>query len=162
METWSVESMTAGDIDQILAIEQDIFPNPWNRISFENELNCEGSNNFIVKHKAGEQRFPVIAYISFRLVIDEMHLLKIGVDPTYQNRGIASRLLQKSMQMAAGKGATVVYLEVRLSNIGAITFYRKLGFKTIGKRARYYPETGEDALVLMKRIRLADNTSEVI
>lgn len=156
-----MESMTAGDIDQILAIEQVIFPNPWNRISFENELSCEDSNNFIVNHDAEERRSPVIAYISFRLVIDEMHLLKIGVDPMYQNRGIASRLLQKSMQMAAEKGATVVYLEVRLSNIGAIAFYRKLGFKTIGKRARYYPETGEDALVLMNRIRLADNTEEV-
>lgn len=156
-----MESMTAGDIDQILAIEKDIFPNPWNRISFENELNCKDSNNFIVNHDAGERRSSVIAYISFRLVIDEMHLLKIGVDPTYQNRGIASRLLQKSMQMAAEKGAAVVYLEVRLSNIGAIAFYRKLGFKTIGKRARYYPETGEDALVLMNRIRLADHTSEV-
>ena len=153
--------MTAGDIDQILAIEQDIFPKPWNRISFENELNCEDSNNLIVKHKAGERQLPVIAYISFRLVIDEMHLLKIGVDPKYQNRGIASWLLRKSMQMAAEKGAAVVYLEVRLSNTGAIAFYQKLGFKPIGKRPRYYPETGEDALVLMNRIPLTKNTSEV-
>ena len=153
--------MSAGDIDQILAIEQDIFPKPWNRISFENELSCEDSNNFIVKHKTGERHRPVIAYISFRLVLDEMHLLKIGVAPNWQNTGIASWLLRKSMLMAAEKGAGVVYLEVRLSNTGAIAFYKKLGFTPIGKRPRYYPETGEDALVLMNRICSTKNTSEV-
>ena len=153
--------MTAGDIDQVLAIEQDIFPKPWNRISFENELKFKDSNNFIVKQKTEEGYSPVIAYISFRLVIDEMHVLKIGVTPKWQNRGIASWLLRKSMQLAAEKGAAVVYLEVRLSNTGAIAFYQKLGFNPIGKRPHYYPETGEDALVLMNHIRSKPNTSQV-
>jgi len=156
-----MESMTAGDIDQVLNIELDIFPIPWNRLSFENELKFRDSNSFIVKYKTEEGYPPVIAYISFRLVIDEMHLLKIGVAPKWQTKGIASWLLRKSMQMAAEKGAAVVYLEVRLSNTGAIAFYQKLGFKPIGKRTRYYPETGEDALVLMNRIRSKPNTLEV-
>jgi len=153
--------MTAGDIDQILAIEQDIFPKPWSRISFENELNREDSNNFIVKHKTGERHLPIIAYISFRLILDEMHLFKIGIAPKWQKRGIASWLLRKSMQMTAEKGAAVICLEVRSSNAGAIAFYQKLGFKQIGKRPRYYPGTGEDALVFINRIRSVKNTSEV-
>jgi len=99
-----MESKTAGDIDQILAIEQDIFPKSWNRISFENGLNCYDSDNFIVKHKTGEGDLPAIAYISFRLVIDKMHLIKIAVAPKLQNRGIASRLLRKSMLMTSEKG----------------------------------------------------------
>jgi ribosomal-protein-alanine N-acetyltransferase len=155
-----MESMTADDIDQVLTIEQDIFPIPWNRISFENELKCMDSDNFIVKHKTEEGYPQIIAYISFRLVIDEMHLLKIGVAPKWRNRGIASWLLRKSMQVAAEKGAAVVYLEVRLSNIDAIAFYQKLGFEPIGRRTRYYQETGEDALVLMNRIRSKPITSE--
>ena len=39
-------------------------------------------------------------------------------------------------------------LEVRISNLPAIHLYEKLGFEQVGKRAGYYRDNGEDALLM--------------
>ncbi len=39
-------------------------------------------------------------------------------------------------------------LEVRKSNLGAQTLYRKYGFKDIGIRKAYYSDNREDAIVM--------------
>ncbi|RQW76978.1 MAG: ribosomal-protein-alanine N-acetyltransferase, partial [Geobacter sp.] len=46
-----------------------------------------------------------------------------------------------------GRGASFVSLEVRFSNITAISLYRSLGFTETGRRKSYY-ENGEDALLM--------------
>jgi ribosomal protein S18 acetylase RimI-like enzyme len=46
-----------------------------------------------------------------------------------------------------------VLLEVRSANIAAINLYKKTGFQTIGIRPNYYPQTGESALVMSKRLK---------
>jgi len=94
-----------------------------------------------------------VAYIFFRLVVDEMHILKIAVAPEWRCRGIASVLMKKSMELADTKGCNAAYLEMRPANTAAVTLYRKLGFCVIGKRTNYYSETGEDALVMCKKLR---------
>ncbi|MFM6357835.1 MAG: ribosomal-protein-alanine N-acetyltransferase RimI, partial [Planktothrix sp.] len=41
-------------------------------------------------------------------------------------------------------------LEVKASNQRAINLYQKFGFKEAGRRKGYYPDTGEDALILWR------------
>ena len=48
------------------------------------------------------------------------------------------------------QGANSVYLEVRPSNIPAVELYEELGFKEIGHRPKYYADSKEEALVMMK------------
>ena len=38
-------------------------------------------------------------------------------------------------------------LDVRTENIAAIRLYEGLGYARAGLRKRYYPDTGEDALI---------------
>jgi [ribosomal protein S18]-alanine N-acetyltransferase len=45
-----------------------------------------------------------------------------------------------------------VWLEVRHKNASAFLFYSGLGFEVIGVRKKYYSDTGEDALVMLKEI----------
>jgi len=42
-------------------------------------------------------------------------------------------------------------LQVKVSNIEAISFYRKLGFKEVGLIPNYYQD-GEDALIMSKKV----------
>ena len=46
------------------------------------------------------------------------------------------------------KGISECYLEVREHNRDAQRLYKHFGFEVIGRRKKYYPETGEDALVM--------------
>jgi ribosomal-protein-alanine N-acetyltransferase len=145
-------SITIEDIDQVIEIENDLFQKPWSRTSYLNELTCEGSYSFGIAFPDPEKQSQLIAYICFRIIMDEMHLFRIGVAQKWQKKGFASYLFQQSIQFASEKGADTVYLEVRASNTPAISLYHKLGFRIIGNRPRYYPETNEDALVLVKKI----------
>jgi ribosomal-protein-alanine N-acetyltransferase len=43
-----------------------------------------------------------------------------------------------------------VTLEVRPTNVAAIRLYKQHGFRAYGHRRGYYPDNGEDALVMWR------------
>ena len=143
----------ADELEPILAIEQRSFRWPWGRLSFEGELSCQNACNYVVKSGANGTGEQVIAYAFFRRAADELHLLKIAVSPTWRGHGIATRLLERCFAIGAYQGATSVHLEVRPSNTPAIELYLKLGFEVIGRRHKYYAETKEDAVLMMKNLK---------
>jgi ribosomal-protein-alanine N-acetyltransferase len=142
------------DLDPILAIEQLSFRWPWGRASFENEWSCQNACSYVVKSAPADRGEQIVAYAFLRRVVDELHVLKIAVTPAQRERGIASWLLNHCFTKGARQGANSVYLEVRRSNIAAIKLYEKLGFWEIGRRPSYYPDSNEDALVMMKDIAM--------
>jgi ribosomal-protein-alanine N-acetyltransferase len=64
-------------------------------------------------------------------------------------------LLDFCCGLAQRRDARKVYLEVRRSNVSAIGLYDKVGFQIIGTRPKYYMDTGEDALIMMKSLEEA-------
>lgn len=89
--------------------------------------------------------------IGFALVwraADELHLTDLGVTPGARRRGVARRLLQSLCQEGRELGARVMLLEVRASNAAALALYGSCGFEELDRRARYYADTGEDAVVM--------------
>lgn len=155
----SLTPITEADIDQVLAIERNSFKWPWNRESLLKEFMRKDAYNYAVRYNNSPQdkhvadAFDIIAYICFRMIADEMHILKMAVTPGWRHQGIALWLLEKSLEDAVKKGAKVTYLEVRPSNNPAIGLYNKTGFRVVGKLPNYYSETREDALVMMKNLK---------
>jgi ribosomal-protein-alanine N-acetyltransferase len=142
------------DLDPILAIEQLSFQCPWGRRSFEGELSCPSGLSYVVKSALTDKGAQIVAYAFLRRVLDELHLLKIAVTPSRRGSGIANWFLNYCFTMGAQQRANSVYLEVRLSNIAAIKLYEKLGFREIGRRSNYYPDSKEDAVAMMKNIEM--------
>ena len=154
MSSWQLGTIRqAEELEPILAIEQRSFRWPWGRLSFEGELSCQNACNYIVKSEANGTGDQVIAYAFFRRAADELHLLKIAVSPAWRGRGIATGLLERCFAISAKQGATSVHLEVRPSNTPAIALYLKLGFEVIGRRHKYYAETKEDAILMIKNLK---------
>jgi ribosomal-protein-alanine N-acetyltransferase len=81
------------------------------------------------------------AFLSYRVVLEEGEILNIAVAPAFRRMGVASQMLRSVFDLAP-----VWFLEVRVSNEAAQSTYRSLGFREIGRRARYYAD-GEDALL---------------
>ena len=80
------------------------------------------------------------------VVLDELQITVIAVEPEQRRRGLGRTVLKELLVEASKAGATHAILDVAEDNLGAQALYSALGFKTIGRRARYYRD-GKDALI---------------
>lgn len=153
MSLWKQEAMALDDIDQILDIERSLFSTPWSRLSFINELLHKDAAAIVVRGLdplSGNTLPPILGYAVFRRIADELQILKLGVAKANHRQGIARFLLKTCVDSPVLEGTEVAFLEVRENNKAAISLYQQAGFRLIGKRRRYYPDTNEDALMMMK------------
>jgi ribosomal-protein-alanine N-acetyltransferase len=81
-------------------------------------------------------------------MVDEAHVTTFGVHPDWRRQGIGRQLLLNLAELAIAIGARRMTLEVRVSNEAAQALYQAFGFAIAGRRARYYTDDGEDALVM--------------
>ncbi len=100
--------------------------------------------------KSGAPR--LIGFYLARSVVENLELLKIGVCPQFQHQGLGARLLDAALSEGIRRGCLRCYLEVRVSNEGAIRFYLNHRFRVAGERANYYSDPVEDALVMERRL----------
>lgn len=136
--------MREGDLDDVLAIEEDVYPFPWTKGIFHDCLHVGYCCRVI---KANNK---VVAYSIMSAAAGEAHLLTIVVARSEQGKGFGLILLNKMIQLAVSHQVTIMYLEVRPSNKKAIQLYHQRGFNEVGVRNNYYPaESGrEDALIM--------------
>ena len=70
-------------------------------------------------------------------------VMQVGVVPTQRRRGLCSALIVETMRRMQAAGAVSTQLTVHVDNPGAIKTYAKLGFATIGRRARFERSVGQ-------------------
>ena len=133
--------------EDLLSIEQSSFPSPWDARSFSSEIDREISHFWMA---AADD--VLAGYICFWLVAGEVHLLNIAVHTACRRQGIGGFLLSKMVAVGRSEGAEVAWLEVRPSNLPAISLYRKTGFREVGRRPGYYDDTREDAIIMSLRL----------
>lgn len=145
------------DAPLLAALHRAAFTAPWDRPwsaqSFGEILALPGAFGLIAALPgggAGELPEPA----GFGLMLstgDEVELLLLGVLPGSRRRGIARRLLDDLLAMAAAAGAARVLLEVAAANPAAIACYRQAGFSPCGLRRDYYAP-GQDALLFERHL----------
>lgn len=90
----------------------------------------------------------LLGYIGLWQVVDDAHVVSIGVRTPFRRHGVGEALLIRAIETAMGWGSRYVTLEVRVSNQGAQSLYDKYGFKRAGVRKRYYLDNNEDAYIM--------------
>ncbi len=114
----------------------------WNADHWERELSdpkricvgiAEGSDN-------------VSAVACGWVVLDELQITVVAVDPEHRRQGLGRTVLKQLLVDASSAGARLAILDVAEDNHGALALYGALGFHTIGRRAGYY-RNGKDALI---------------
>jgi ribosomal-protein-alanine N-acetyltransferase len=148
---------TAADLDAVVMIERVSFSDPpWSRRSFASLLDdprvrftvaCApaAGGDVLDNALAGH---AVVGYVVMWLVADEAELANLAVAPGRRREGIGRYLLDSAMAGALAAGAKSLYLEVRESNVAARALYGGRGFLAVGRRAGYYRNPAEDALLL--------------
>jgi len=92
----------------------------------------------------------LVAYCTLHLIGDELEVLNVAVDRALRGQGLGTRLLGHVLQQTDKMGMNRGYLEVRAGNEPAKRLYLRHGFVVTGRRERYYADSGEDALVMVR------------
>ena len=134
--------LTAGEAAAMQALEAACFSLPWS----EEQCRAAFSQQAFVAYGL-EEAGVLQGYISLYQAADELEVLNLAVLPVARRQGLGERLLRTALQEAEKTGINRALLEVRTGNVPAIALYEKCGFVRVGKRPRYYADTGEDALI---------------
>lgn len=136
--------MKVTDIPAIMEIEKLSFADPWSEISFEDEITTNDLAYYIVSLVDGK----VTGYAGMWVVLDEAQLTNVALHPDYRGHGTGKEILAYMIELAKQLGAAKMTLEVRKTNQIAQRIYRNLGFAVTGTRKNYYPDNGEDAILM--------------
>ncbi len=147
-------------LDEVLEIEGESFSVPWTREMFEAELDsndalfyiCVDEDSEGVEGLENKEKSRILGYVNARLIIDEVDILNIAVNPSARRRGVARLLLKSIFDRALARGASKCFLEVRMSNVAAISLYESMGFKKLGIRKGYYEKPKEDAIIMLSEL----------
>jgi [ribosomal protein S18]-alanine N-acetyltransferase len=141
--------MQEADLERVHTIDQVSFPVPWPRGAYAYEVQRNPASLCLVTETLSEEGERVlVGMLVGWLVIDEIHIATIAVDPLYRRRGIGRQLLLAGLREAFIRGASSATLEVRASNTAAQAMYRDFGFELVGRRHGYYQDNAEDALLM--------------
>ena len=136
------------DLSACLRLDRLALRGLWTREQWQRELS---DNSRLVMGINDEDR-SLIALASAWLVVDELQITAVAVEPIHQRCGLGARVLQALMARAGSIGALSATLEVASANEAARALYARSGFITIGRRAGYY-SNGDDALLQSRSIR---------
>lgn len=134
--------------EQIIDIENNSFPTPWSAKAFAAETEKQISNFWALVDEDS-----IIGYICFWMLKPEIHILNFAVKSEKRNKGIGQSLLKHVIDTGRRKKIDNVWLEVRPSNLPALSIYKKFGFYEAGRRIGYYSGTGEDAIIMKLDIK---------
>ena len=137
--------MAKRHLDQVLAIEQHHFPEPWSRKLFEAEILHPAALPLCAVTYPAD---ALAGYICLWLTHREVQVQNLAVAPDRLRLGIGRFLLVGGLLEAKRRGVLAASLEVRPSNTAARVLYASLGFHQIGIKPGYYTDNGEDALHL--------------
>jgi len=140
-------TLSRADLPEIMAIENVSFPTPWTEAMILRELETLHS-----LHRLAEHEGRVAGYIISWLTPPEAMIMSIAVHPDLRGRGIGRALLEDSFRHFSHARLEAVWLEVRTGNLTAQSLYHKFGFREAYRRRGYYHDTGEDAIVMTKRL----------
>lgn len=143
-----ISRMTEADLKDVVTIENRSFSLPWNENLFIAELSLDCAHNFTGRLTSNGGGDVLVGYICGWLFRDEAHILNIAVHPEYRRLGLGTSLLRFFCDFCRGSQVKILTLDVRKSNRTALGMYRKIGFRKVGQRPRYYADNGEDALIL--------------
>ena len=136
-----IRRLAYGDLPSVISIERRSFPTPWSLAMFVLELSKPSGICL-----AAEDENGLVGYLVCARYDEVWHLMNVAVSAEQRRRGVASELIDRLFEESGGDSRFT--LEVRVSNLPAIAMYEGIGFRSAGRRRRYYHDNGEDALIM--------------
>lgn len=153
-DPFRLRPLSLSDLPALSSIEQKSFPTPTKEKVYRYELTENKLAHYqalTLKHENQVER--LVGFAGFWIIADELHISTIAVNPPQRGLGLGELLLLNILTLAYEHAAALVTLEVRESNQIAQALYQKYAFEFVGRRLRYYRDTGEDALLMTVNLK---------
>lgn len=136
-----VETAQLGDVHQLAQLHGASFHRGWGAGEFEQMI--LDRNTLTHRLRQGRQ---IIGFSVSRIALDEAEILSIAITAARRGKGLSRALLQTHLGHLAGRGVHKVFLEVEENNQPARRLYERMGFRTVGRRERYYRDASGQQL----------------
>ena len=153
MGVYAIRRCEEQDIPSVIDINMAALPEHYSDYFFESILK-ELPEAFIV----AELDNKIVGYImckiefgfsNFRKLgfVKKGHVVSVAVLEEHRGKGLGRALMLEGINGSMHKKSDEIYLEVRVSNTGAIKMYELLSFETKSRLRSYYRD-GEDAYLM--------------
>lgn len=145
---------TTADLEGTAALEKLCFHQPWSASSLE-LLTREGIGvGYLCTRPSAQGEIPTVtAYGGMLIAVDEGQITNVAVHPEHRGQGLGAAIVQTLIKHAKAERLATVTLEVRVSNVPAISLYKKFGFAEVGRRKGFYTKPTEDALIMELKLK---------
>ncbi len=141
-----INKLSEQNLDELFELDNAIFNlDPYSKEQIRDEL-TQTNRIYLGYYKNNK----LVAFVGVSVTIDFCDIIKIGVLSEYRKLGIAKELVTELIKILTSLGVKKILLEVREKNVGAILFYKKMGFNEIATRKNYY--VGDNAKILALEI----------
>ncbi len=130
-------------VGEIVALQKE-FKDGWTEQMFLSAFN----GDFVAIGYFDDEKIVGVITLGISDVID---IESIFVAIEFRNKGIAKALMKEAVDLSVEK-AKPLMLEVRESNLNALSLYKLFGFMEIARRKKYYFD-GETAVVMKREIQ---------
>ena len=137
-----IRQVCEDDIPAIADIESRCFSEPWSEKSLL--LLTDGRGIGFVALVDGS----VVGYGGMMTVLDEGQITNIAILPAFRRLGLGRALVQALQKYAKSNSFSLLALEVRESNIPAISLYESCGWENQGIRKGFYRFPSEAAVIM--------------
>lgn len=145
LKIFTVNEYSANDIQAIVSLENECFAHPWSATAIEESAKA-GTIFAVAKFEN-----KIIGYGGVSIILDDAYITNIAVTKEFRNKGIGKLIVSYLCQLCESRGASFISLEVRQSNIPAISLYASFNFEQVGVRKNFYDNPKEDALIMTRR-----------
>jgi len=136
------------DIKHIADIEAECFTTPETEKSVRDVIENDVYEAFVA-----EINGDIVGHTITMTTCGDTDILSVAVKPDYRRFGIGNKLMENIFISAIKNDVENIFLEVRKSNIPAISLYEKNGFEKIGERKNFYDLPREDAVLMKKTVK---------
>lgn len=146
-EKWSLRPATEDDLPKLWEMEKRIHASGWNLEHFAQELKKPYAQLWVMTDDLTD--LQIAGFVAFWEIEPTVEILNLGVGEPYRRFGFGEIMVRSVLKMAFQKPELdSVRLDVRVSNLAALSLYQKVGFQVLYRRKKFYSD-GEDGFHLV-------------
>jgi ribosomal-protein-alanine N-acetyltransferase len=145
-----IRNAVPGDFSVLLEIDVASFPGgvAYDAAELSYFMNREGAETIVAEENGEIVAFLILEVQSGRR---RATIVTLDVRAAHRRSGYGTRLLTRAEDILVDYGVEVYDLQVDVNNAGAISFYKKHGFRTVRTLKNYYAN-GNDAYLMVKEL----------